>query len=95
MNNIWNDPDFVVRAGRVWEAVIPGLVELDTLLPEELGVAHITDNCPHSPANCLHLRDHLLYKRHISINIKVVKYWHLEGGYCMAVLNSSKIIILH
>ena len=38
MNSIWNDPDCVVRAGRVLEAVLPCLIELHTVFFQELGV---------------------------------------------------------
>ena len=81
MNSIWNDPDFVVRAGRVWEAVISFLVELDTLFPQKLGIAHVTDDCTNSPANCLNLSDHFRDQIHVSINIKVVEDWHLKWGH--------------
>ena len=45
MNSIWNDPDFVVRAGRVWETVVSFLIEMDSLFPKELAVAQVTHHC--------------------------------------------------
>ena len=78
MNSIWNDPDFVVRAGRVWETVVSFLIEMDSLLPKELAVSHVTHHCPHPPPGRLNLRDHFHHQLHVSLDIKVVKYWHLE-----------------
>ena len=50
MDDIWNYPDFVVRAGWVLEAVVTDLIEVHALFPQKLGVSHVTDNCPHSPS---------------------------------------------
>ena len=81
MNDIWNDPDFVVRAGRVLEAVIPSLIKLHALFPQKFGIAHVTDDCTNSPANCLNLSDYFRDQIHVSINIEVVEDWHLKWGH--------------
>ena len=79
MNSIWNDPDCVVRAGRVLEAVLPGLIELHTVFFQELGVTHVTDHCADAATYSLHFSDHIIDKAKVGINIKVVEYWHLKG----------------
>ena len=81
MNSIWNDPDCVVRAGRVWKAVVPFLIELDTVFPQKFGVTHVADNCADSAAYSLNFSDHIQDKVQVSINIKVVEDGHLKGGH--------------
>ena len=59
MNSIWNDPDCVIRAGWVLEAVLSCLIELHTVFPLELGVTHVTDHCADATAYSLHFSDHI------------------------------------